>query len=386
MILGRSTRSTKSMLYAFVFVTLSPSAVLPLTPEEIFDQVKASVLVVKVYDERGKQTCQGSGVMLPSGEVVTNYHVLKGGTRYEVGSGKDFKAARWTAGDEKKDLGLLKTEGVTAKSARLGQASQLKVGEPVYAIGSPQGLELSISDGIVSQLRGGPPPIIQTTAAISPGSSGGGLFDSKGDLIGITTFYLTEGQSLNFAVPVEWVDKIQTAVLAGAFSDETHKQVLRDLQKYLEACGEYFSHLDPNQFKPAVLIGELVKQAGPKAGAKQILSNINADINDSLHLIDTLLSSSDDLPSALLLYYGVTRFRQRQADFLNPDFWEYKIDRTSTSPFYDYMAVQLIMPSVIDKFFKSYLLELAEIANQALVRENTEFAKKLHDLDKQDPQ
>ena len=68
------------------------------------------------------------------------------------------------------------------------QAADLKVGDPVYAVGAPLGLELSLSEGIVAQLRGGPPPLIQTTAAISPGSSGGGLFDRDGRLVGLTTF------------------------------------------------------------------------------------------------------------------------------------------------------------------------------------------------------
>jgi len=112
------------------------------------------------------------------------------------------------AGDPDKDLCLLKATGLTAKPARLGQAVKLKVGEPVYAVGSPQGLELSLSGGIVSQLRGGPPPLIQTTVAISQGSSGGGLFNAEGELVGITTFYLKDGQSLNFALPVEWIGEV----------------------------------------------------------------------------------------------------------------------------------------------------------------------------------
>jgi S1-C subfamily serine protease len=66
--------------------------------------------------------------------------------------------------------------------ARLGQTSKLKVGEPVYAVGAPHGLELSLSEGIVAQLRGGNPPLIQTTAAVSPGSSGGGFFNADGEL------------------------------------------------------------------------------------------------------------------------------------------------------------------------------------------------------------
>ncbi len=116
--------------------------------------------------------------------------------------------ATFKAGDPDKDLCLLTAPGLVAEPARLGKAARLKVGDPVYAVGAPQGLELSLSEGIVSQLRGGPPPIIQTTVAISPGSSGGGLFNAQGELVGITTFYLKDSQSLNFAVPVEWIGEV----------------------------------------------------------------------------------------------------------------------------------------------------------------------------------
>jgi serine protease Do len=83
----------------------------------------------------------------------------------------------------------------------------LAVGTKVYAIGAPQGLELSLSDGVVASLRPlGGSSLIQTTAAISAGSSGGGLFDSLGRLVGITTFQSRTGQNLNFAVPADWIN------------------------------------------------------------------------------------------------------------------------------------------------------------------------------------
>jgi Flp pilus assembly protein TadD len=186
---------------------LPPSA-LALTASQVYEQVKDSVVVVKAYDRTGKPVGLGSGVMLPSGDVITNYHVVKAGVRYTVGQGKQGMPASVKAGDPDKDLCLLTAPGLTAEPARLGRAASLKVGEPVYAVGAPQGLELSLSEGIVSQLRGGPPPIIQTTVAISQGSSGGGLFNAEGELVGITTFYLKEGQSLNFALPVEWIGEI----------------------------------------------------------------------------------------------------------------------------------------------------------------------------------
>jgi len=134
---------------------------------------------------------------------------VKGGDSYLVGRGKELVCATLYAEDAGKDICLLDAPGIAAKPAQLGKAAGLKVGDPVYAVGAPKGLELSLSAGIVAQLRGGPPPLIQTTAAISPGSSGGGLFDGEGRLVGLTTLYVEGGQSLNFAIPVEWIGEVK---------------------------------------------------------------------------------------------------------------------------------------------------------------------------------
>jgi tetratricopeptide (TPR) repeat protein len=203
-------RSRLALFCRLLFLLLAlwvalPQSALALTASQVYEQVKDSVVVVKAYDQQGKPVGLGSGVRLPSGHVITNYHVVKAGVRYTVGQGKQGVPATMKGSDPDKDLCLLTVSGLTAKPARLGQAARLKVGEPVYAVGAPHGLELSLSEGIVSQLRGDPPPLIQTTVAISQGSSGGGLFNAQGELVGITTFYLKEGQSLNFALPVEWI-------------------------------------------------------------------------------------------------------------------------------------------------------------------------------------
>jgi S1-C subfamily serine protease len=201
-----------------------PQSALALTASQVYEQVKDSVVVVKAYDQKGKLAGMGSGVMLPSGDVITNYHVVKAGVRYTVGRGKQGTPATVKAGDPDKDLCLLTAPGLTAEPARLGSAARLKVGEPVYAVGAPQGLELSLSEGIVSQLRGDDPhPIIQTTVAISRGSSGGGLFNAEGELVGITTFYLKDAQSLNFALPVEWISQIAMGKILESSSVTLHK-------------------------------------------------------------------------------------------------------------------------------------------------------------------
>ncbi len=197
------------LIGAVFFLAILPVPGHALTPGQVFDKVKDAVVVVKTLDAQGKVKGQGSGVLLSSGRVATNCHVVEGGASYQVGRGKQLVSATLYAEDGDKDICLLDAKGIKGKPAQLGKAASLKVGDPVYAVGAPKGLELSLSDGIVAQLRGGPPPLIQTTAAISPGSSGGGLFDGEGRLVGLTTLYLEGGQSLNFAMPVEWIGEVK---------------------------------------------------------------------------------------------------------------------------------------------------------------------------------
>lgn len=204
-----NTSSILKLIVAVFFLSTLPIKVHALTPDQVFDKVKDAIVVVKTFDSKGKLKGFGSGVLVSAGKIATNYHVVKGGTSYKVSRGKQIVDATLYAEDQDKDICILDAKSITGKPAQLGKATSLKVGVPVYAVGAPQGLELSISDGIVAQLRGGPPPFIQTTAAVSPGSSGGGLFDGEGHLVGLITLYIEGGQNLNFAMPVEWIDEIK---------------------------------------------------------------------------------------------------------------------------------------------------------------------------------
>lgn len=116
------------------------------------------------------------------------------------------QSARLASADPARDLCVLDVPGLNAVPARFGSTRALRVGQQVYAVGSPQGLELTLSGGLISALRRTTEePLIQTDAALSPGPTGGGLFSEDGNLIGITTFGIIGGQNLNFAVPVEWI-------------------------------------------------------------------------------------------------------------------------------------------------------------------------------------
>jgi len=244
------------------FLTILPVSGYALTPDQVFDKVKDSIVVVKTLDAQGKVKGQGSGVLLPSGKIATNCHVVEGGASYLVGRGKQLVPATLYAEDGDKDICILDAKGITGKPVQLGKAASLKVGVPVYAVGAPMGLELSLSDGIVAQLRGGPPPFIQTTAAISSGSSGGGLFDGEGRLVGLTTLYLEGGQSLNFAIPVEWIGEVKPSrkMAAGARSQtEWLKrtiafETLKDWHGLLDWCRKW-TKSEPKNADPWFSLG-----------------------------------------------------------------------------------------------------------------------------------
>jgi S1-C subfamily serine protease len=147
-------------------------------------------------------------VAISEEQVLTNCHVLGGEKRsYVVGSGKSQSTdeVEVVAANYDADRCVLKVRGLFLQPVRGVRAvSGLEVGESVYAIGNPRGLQRTFTDGLVSGVRAvGELRLIQMTAAISPGSSGGGLFDSSGNLLGITSSSLRGAQSVNFAIPAE---------------------------------------------------------------------------------------------------------------------------------------------------------------------------------------
>jgi S1-C subfamily serine protease len=183
---------------------LAAEAVPELSAQEIFKRVSPSVMVVESLDARGNVTAFGSGVVIAPCRVITNRHVIEDGASFKL----EQRGMKWPAQlvrvDADHDLAELSVASLAASPVQVRESSALVVGEKVYAIGAPEGLELTISEGLVSGLRQFDGQlVIQTSAAISPGSSGGGLFDRDGLLVGITTAFLEEGQSLNFALPAE---------------------------------------------------------------------------------------------------------------------------------------------------------------------------------------
>jgi hypothetical protein len=299
--------SNLKLIIIVLFSSIIPAKVYGLTPDKVFDMVKDSVVVVKTLDTQGKVRVLGSGVLLPSGRIATNCHVIKGGFSYQVSQGQQIAEASLYAEDDDKDICLLDAKDFHGKPAQLGAATTLKVGVKVYAIGAPEGLELSLSDGIVSQLRGGPPPLIQTTAAISHGSSGGGLFDDEGRLVGLTTLYVKGGQNLNFAMPVEWINQIKPG--RKQLTDSKGKiewtkravalEASKNWQDLLDWCQKW-SKYEPDNYSVWFLLGnayahlEHYNQAADAYRHALRINPENAEIGNNLGFIYIFLMRYND--------------------------------------------------------------------------------------------
>ena len=176
---------------------------------ELVRRVKPSVVSVLTYDAKGEPLISGTGFFIRPGEVVTNMHVIKNAHRVEIhtleGKGRTYPVSGALAVDDEADLALLRVELPADRSKPLSLTpSAPDEGEPVFLIGNPLRLEGSVSDGIVSAIREVPDlgRIIQITAPVSHGNSGSPLFNMRGQVIGIVTVKVTNGQNINLALGV----------------------------------------------------------------------------------------------------------------------------------------------------------------------------------------
>jgi S1-C subfamily serine protease len=171
-------------------------------------EANGSIVSIVMSDKDGHPIAQGSGFLISKdGLVVTNYHVIRNGRSalVKLPNGTFFTVDGVLASDKIRDVAVIEAHGSDFRTLTLGDSDRLQVGEEVVAIGNPLSLESTVSNGIVSAIRtvedeGG--KFVQITAPISPGSSGGPLFNMAGQVVGITTSHLVGGQNLNFAIPI----------------------------------------------------------------------------------------------------------------------------------------------------------------------------------------
>jgi len=184
------------------------------TPREVAEKAMPSVVLLVMEDADGQPVSLGSGFVTADGVVATNYHVIENAARgYAriVGQKERLEIEGIVGIDAKADLALLAVDGLRARALSNAESSSVKVGDDVYVVGNPQGLEGTFSAGIASGIRRiNDDYLIQITAPISPGSSGGPVLNAKGEVIGIAVATFRGGQNLNFAIPSSYLSKLIT--------------------------------------------------------------------------------------------------------------------------------------------------------------------------------
>jgi serine protease Do len=216
---------------------------------------------------------EGSGFIVSSdGVIMTNAHVVRDATEVivKLTDRREF-TAKVLGSDPKTDVAVIKIDAKNLPTVPLGQAKDLKVGEWVLAIGSPFGFENSVTAGVVSAKGRSLPddsfvPFIQTDVAVNPGNSGGPLFNTRGEVVGINSqIYSQSGgyQGLSFAIPIELATKVKDQILATGHA--SHARLGVAIQEVNQALADSF-HLD----RPEGALVSSVDAGGPadKAGLK----------------------------------------------------------------------------------------------------------------------
>lgn len=171
-----------------------------------------STVLLVTKDANDKLLSFGSGFFVSNNLIVTNLHVVHGAMNCFAklfGQERMYEIEGYTAIDPENDLIILKIKDINESvlPLNLGNSVSVHIGETIYAVGNPKGYEGTVSNGIISGIREAD-KLIQMTAPISRGSSGGPVINSKGEVIGVSVLSRTDGQNLNFAIPSIYVEKL----------------------------------------------------------------------------------------------------------------------------------------------------------------------------------
>ncbi len=221
-----------------ILSTFGVSSAHALTTQEIAKKAFGSTVLLVMEDANGQPLSLGSGFFIASGEIASNLHVVEGAARgYAklVGEKTKYDIEGVTAIDPERDLVVLKIPVREQQVLSIGNSDAIQVGDSVYAVGNPQGLEGTFSQGIVSSIRDiGSDKLLQITAPISPGSSGGPVLSATGEVVGVSVATFRSGQNLNFAIPSNYLKTLLgKAGAVRALSDskptKAERSILSDL-------------------------------------------------------------------------------------------------------------------------------------------------------------
>jgi serine protease Do len=226
-------RGSRLLVLGLTVAACGPSAApnsprMRMTAKDIVTQSTDAIVRIEAGDGNGEKV--GTGFILDkSGLIATNLHVVAGSTEIKVKlhDGTPYKVLQIAGVDPGRDLAILRIQPLKAlKTVRLGDSEQMSAGDQIVAIGNPLGVfDYSVSAGLISQVRAvcdstearcppGGLKLLQISAPISQGSSGGPLFNQFGEVVGVTTLIVAQGQSINFAVPGNYLKPLVASPIA----------------------------------------------------------------------------------------------------------------------------------------------------------------------------
>ena len=223
-----------------------------LTASEISDKVSPSVFYIEVYDEYNYAMASGSGFFITSdGLAVTNYHVIKDTSSAIITTtnSERYNVTNIIAFDEKLDVAIIRIDKTSISGKSISgfpaitkaDSDNIKTGQTVYALGSPVGLQNTISNGIISnskQVLDGD-TFIQITAPISHGSSGGALVNEYGEVIGITSSGIDDAQNIGFAIPINIINLFDLNAIGTSYEEFAMNSNQFTLEVYPETLELY---------------------------------------------------------------------------------------------------------------------------------------------------
>jgi S1-C subfamily serine protease len=327
-----------------------------LSAEQIARQSLPSVVLI-VCDNGAGDTSLGSGFFVTPNVVVTNYHVIEGMVHGTVRSAVSHnKKENWVITavlnfDEESDLALIRVPGASKSNLPvlpLAANERVSIGQTIYALGNPEGLVGTISPGIISGLRTlNSQRLIQVTAPISHGSSGGPIVNSVGEVVGVAQGSLSEGQNLNFAVP---------APLVSALISKTNMQITTsETQAWKITEGNNWAWLvsgDPaiqkaSKVQRPSVIGALRSGESTETASLRKLAGVHLIIEDLDQDTKTILSERQIQTDVEL------RLRRNGIRLLSEDEWQ----KVPGSPFL-YLRLSVLRNERTGVFSYYYRLEL----------------------------
>ncbi len=269
-----------------------PPAPKTLSPAEVAARALPAIVTIRTADSLGT-----GFVVRADGWIATNLHVVVGGPRVKVTlrSERELDVVEVLAASPEHDLALIRVEARGLPALALGDSDAMRPGDPVVAIGNPMGLEDTVSNGLVSARRKieDGSEVLQISAPIAPGSSGGPIFNDRGEVIGIAVAVLEEGQNLNFGVPARYLAPMirqpapmpfaQFAKLVGqirqsAGGPHVERNVPHHPLSILDGCATESQRLIAKMISEAIETGAPLYNQGQHAACYHIYDGATSDL------------------------------------------------------------------------------------------------------------